>query len=460
MFNRQSLHIALLLWGCIFSLLAAVCIFMIRNFDKEKRRWLLAQQLACELLMASDAFAWGWRGAPGATAAVVVRVSNFLVFALTDIILLWFHGYLCCYLFPECTARPRISRIQPAGTSRAAPVGRIRLATGIVLLALALVVVSQPINLYYYFDAENFYHRNAAYPLSAVLPIIVMMIDLSLLVQYRYRVSRELFVAMLSYLVLPLTTAVVQIFFYGISLTNIAISISMVLMFLETTIEQSRRAAAQDRKLAQTERELTESRIASMMSQIRDHFIFNTLGVISGYCKIDPAKADEMITRFARYLRRNMQYLEEKNLIPFDTEARQVEDYVVLEQMRFLDRIEFGENFEVTDFLLPPLTVQPLVENAVKHGIIQPGRQGSVYVSTRKENGEIIVEVVDDGIGFDAAELEKSDSIGLRNVRYRLEHMANATLTIESTPGKGTCAAIHIPESRGGGITNERNLCG
>ena len=449
MFNRQSLHIALLLWGCIFSLIAAVCIFMIQNYDKEKRRWLLAQQLTCAVLLASDALAWGWRGIPGATAAVIVRVSNFLVFALTDVILLLFHGYLCCYLFPGCTARPHLGRrgdeLETVSTGTD-PVLRIRAVTLICLAALLLVVVSQPTNLYYHIDADNFYHRNPAYVISAALPILAMLIDLSLLVPYRRRVSREIFVAMLSYIVLPLAAAGVQVFFYGVSLSNIAISISMILMFLETSIEQSRRAAEQDRRLAQTERELTESRIATMMSQIRNHFIFNTLGVISGYCKIDPAKADEMLMRFARYLRRNMQYIEEKNLIPFDTEIKQTEDYVMLEQMRFPDRIEFGEDFEVTDFKLPPLTVQPLVENAVKHGIIQPGRSGSVCVATRRENGCVIIEVVDDGTGFDAAAPEKADSIGLHNVRYRLEHMANATLAIERTPGQGTRATIRIPE--------------
>lgn len=449
MFNRQSLHIALLLWGSIFSLLAAVCIFLIRNFDKEKRRWLLAQQLTCAVLLAADALAWGWRGVPGSAAAIVVRVSNCLVFALTDIILLWFHGYLCCYLFPESPARPYLGRVTGTGDPFA-PVHRIRGVTAIALTALALVILSQLTNLYYYIDAANVYHRSAAYPLSAALPILAMLLDLSLLVQYRRRISREIFVAMLSYLVLPLAAAGVQTFFYGISLTNIAISISMILMFLETSIEQSRRAAEQDRRLAQAERELTESRIATMMSQIRNHFIFNTLGAISGYCKIDPAKADEMIARFARYLRRNMQYLEEKNLVPFDTEVRQLEDYVMLEQMRFPNRIEFGENFEVTDFLIPPLTVQPLVENAVKHGITKPGRSGSVCVSTRRGDGCILVEVTDDGVGFDAAELEKSGSIGLRNVRYRLEHMADASLEIKSTPGQGTRAVIRIPEPQEG----------
>lgn len=449
MFNRQSLHIALLLWGCIFSLVAALCASMIQSLDREKRHWLLAQQLTCAVLLGSDALAWGSRGITGPAGMLAVRVSNFLVFACSDVILLLFHGYLCSYLFPASSVRPRLHRAagtEPPGT----PTRRIRCVTLLALVALGLVILSQPTSLYYRFDEQNVYHRCAGYPLSVLLPMAGMLLDLSLLVQYRRRIDRELFVAMLSYVVLPLAAMAVQIFNYGISLINIAISVAMLLMFLETTIEQNRRAAEQDRRLAQMERELTESRIATMMSQIRNHFIFNTLGVISGYCKIDPPKADEMVTRFARYLRRNMQYLETNDLIPFDTELRQVEDYVMLEQMRFPDRIEFGENLEVTDFRIPPLTVQPLVENAVKHGLIQPGRCGSICVETRREPGCVVVEIVDDGIGFDAAEAGKSGSIGLRNVRYRLEHMAAATLTLESRPGQGTRAIIRLPEQQEG----------
>ena len=122
----------------------------------------------------------------------------------------------------------------------------------------------------------------------------------------------------------------------------------------------------------------------------------------------------------------------------------------MLEQMRFPELIEFGENFEVTNFKLPPLTVQPLVENAVKHGLTKPGRKGSICVSSRYEDGCILVEVADDGIGFVTADLDKTGSLGLRNVRYRLEHMAYATLIVESTPGQGTQAIIRIPEQQEG----------
>ncbi len=439
MFNRQSIHIALLLWGCIFCLIAALCMALNRDMDQKKKKYLmLLMQLSCAILLANDATAWAFRGSPGRWERVIVYVSNYLVFTFSDILLLFYHGYVCEYLFAN---EPQKSRNI-----------RVRLVYAIGIAAILLVLLSQFTHLYYYIDSQNYYHRNPAYFISVLLPMTGMFLDLSLLLQYRRNIRHELLAAMTSYIVLPFVAAGMQLFYYGISLINIAISISMILMFLETMIEQGKKVARQehllaeqDRILAQKERDLTESRITSMLSQIRNHFIFNTLGVISGYCKIDPEKADEALTKFARYLRRNIHYLEANDLILFETEVSQIEDYVSLEQMRFGDMVEFGEDFEVTDFRIPPLTVQPLVENAIKHGLTRSGKKGSVCILTRQEEGFYRIEVVDDGVGFVPKELQKENSVGIRNIRYRLEHMANAELQIDSTPGKGTRAVIQIP---------------
>lgn len=439
MFNRQSIHIALLLWGCIFCMIAALCMVLNRDMEQKKKKYLmLLMQLSCVILLASDAAAWAFRGSPGSLKRGIVYVSNYLVFTFSDILLLFYHGYVCDCLFEN---EPQESRNV-----------RVRLVYVIGIVAIFLVFISQFTNLYYYIDSQNYYHRNPAYFLSVLLPMTGMLLDLSLLIQYRKNISHEILVAMTSYIVLPFVAAAAQIFYYGISLINIAISISMILMFLETMIEQGKTVASQEhllaeqeRILAQQERDLTESRITSMLSQIRNHFIFNTLGVISGYCKIDPEKADEALAKFARYLRRNINYLETNGLIFFETEVAQIEDYVSLEQMRFGDMVEFGEDFEVVDFSIPPLTVQPLVENAIKHGLTKPGKKGSVCLLTRKEEEFYRIEVVDDGVGFMPEELNKENSIGIRNICYRLEHMANAELQIKSTPGKGTRAVIRIP---------------
>ena len=443
MFNRQSIHISLLLWGCIFCLLAAFCMFISRDIDREKKKYMFLLQLSSAVLLVSDAAAWAFRGSPGELGNYMVHISNFLVFLFSDIILLLYHAYVCNCIFEKDSQEKKNSI-------------RVKLVVLICLTAIFLIIMSQFTNLYYYIDADNYYHRNPAYFISLFLPMAGMLTDLSLLFRYRKNISRELLLAMVSYIVLPFIAAIILLFYYGISLINLAIGISMILMFVETMIEQSKKAAQkerllaeQDRQLAQKERELTDSRIASMMSQIRNHFIFNTLGAISGYCKIDPVKADDALMKFSRYLRRNMSWLEEKGMIPFENELKQVEDYVYLEKMRFGGRFEFGEDLDELNFAIPPLTVQPLVENAVKHGLTKPGKQGSVCLMTSREPDAILIQVIDDGVGFKPEELEKSTSIGLKNVRYRLEHLAGATLEIESTPGEGTRAMIRIPLAGG-----------
>lgn len=430
MFDRQSIHVALLLWGCIFSLIAALCIFMSKNFEKRKRKVLLHMLLSCAILMLSDSVAWAYRGEPGIVGYYIVRISNCLVFLFSDVMLGLYHAYVCCSLFGTSAVKNKKTNY------------KIRAVFLLAVIGMFLVILTQFTGLYYSFDSQNFYHRNQWYFLSLLIPMLGMLLDCSLIIQYRKNITKRVMVALLSYIVLPFVAAIILLFYYGISLINIAISISMIEIFVEAMVEQSQ-------MLAEQTKELTESRISSMKSQIRTHFIFNVLGSISGYCKINPQKADEQLARFSRYLRRNMRFMEEQGMIDFLEEVRQVEDYVALEQMRFEDMIEFGEDLEYTDFKIPPLTVQPLVENAIKHGLVEHDRAGSVCLFTRKENDNIVIEVVDDGYGFEVEELEKDESIGIRNVRYRLEHLAGATLQMESKPGDGSKAIISIPAQRG-----------
>ena len=209
--------------------------------------------------------------------------------------------------------------------------------------------------------------------------------------------------------------------------------------------EKERQLAEKDRELAEDERKLTDRRIASMMSQIRSHFIFNVLATISTYCKIDPKKADNALVRFSRYLRKNISIIEEEGLIDFAVELEQLEDYIALEQLRYEDRIRFEKQIETSSFEIPPLTIQPLVENAIKHGLIEPGKSGTIGLHTRRNPGCVEITVTDNGIGFEPKECEKEKSVGIRNVRYRLEHMVGGRLAIESAPGEGTKVTITIP---------------
>lgn len=198
--------------------------------------------------------------------------------------------------------------------------------------------------------------------------------------------------------------------------------------------------------LEEKETQLTLSRITTMMSQIRSHFVFNILNAISGMCKYDPEKADDTVVRFARYLRNNIDIMEDDKPVLFSTELAHLEDYVMLEQVRFGDKIEFYADVKVGPFMIPPLILQPVVENAIKHGLTQKVSGGTVVLRAREEQENIVITVEDDGAGFEASALEKKESVGLKNIRYRLQHLVHGTLDIESQVGAGTTVTITIPK--------------
>jgi len=224
MLKDQSIQIVLLFCGCFFCLITALCMYISNNFDKVKRKWLMLMQIATAWLLANDACAYIFRGYPGELGGVLVRTTNFFVFGLSVVILCFFHAYVCSYLF---------DRMQ------ALRLHRVKIAYILCAVALFLVIISQFTNLYYYFDEQNYYHRSNWYMLSMLIPIVVMLIDLSLLIQYRKRIRRRIFWSMTSYISFPLIAAAIQTRNYGISLINLSIALAMYVMFIASTGEQN-----------------------------------------------------------------------------------------------------------------------------------------------------------------------------------------------------------------------------
>lgn len=202
----------------------------------------------------------------------------------------------------------------------------------------------------------------------------------------------------------------------------------------------------QKAELKEIEHQLALSRTMTMMSQIRSHFVFNVLNAISGMCKYDPKMADDTVVCFARYLRNNIDIMEDDKSIPFSKEIEQLEDYVTLEQIRFGDKIEFYTDIETDRFVIPPLILQPIVENAIKHGVSKKMTNGNIILRVREEDGNVIITVEDDGVGFDMSELTKEKSVGLRNIRFRLAQLAGGTMDIQSKVGVGTTVTITMPK--------------
>lgn len=194
------------------------------------------------------------------------------------------------------------------------------------------------------------------------------------------------------------------------------------------------------------EAELKESRISIMLSQIQPHFIYNTLGTIERMCLKDPQKAFDLVRNFSLYLRGNFSELDSVTPIRFADEIKHVEYYVNIEKVRFPDMsIEY--DVEATEFVLPALSVQPLVENAIKHGLMRLETGGTVKIHSYETPTHFCVEVTDDGVGFDTdAPIDEKKHVGLRNIRGRLKAMVNGALVMESKPGVGTKAMIMIPK--------------
>lgn len=191
---------------------------------------------------------------------------------------------------------------------------------------------------------------------------------------------------------------------------------------------------------------LKESRISIMLSQIQPHFIYNTLGTIERMCLKDPEKAFELVRNFSLYLRGNFSELNSVTPIRFAEELKHVEYYVNIEKIRFPDmKIEY--HIEATEFVLPALSVQPLVENAIKHGLMRLETGGTVLIRSYDTPTHFCVEVEDDGVGFDIhLPIDEKKHVGLRNIRGRLKAMINGNLILESKPGVGTKAMIMIPK--------------
>lgn len=193
---------------------------------------------------------------------------------------------------------------------------------------------------------------------------------------------------------------------------------------------------------------MAEQRIRIMMSQIQPHFLYNTLSSIQALCLSDPEKAFDVTEKFGTYLRQNIDSLDQPQLIPFEKELEHTRVYSEIEMIRFPSiRIEYDTRD--TDFSIPALTVQPLVENAIRHGI-RGVENGIVCVSSKKAGDFYEIMISDNGRGFDvqAAENASGTHIGLHNVKERIEEMCGGTLTIESITGAGTTITIRIPAEK------------
>ena len=239
------------------------------------------------------------------------------------------------------------------------------------------------------------------------------------------------------YCLIPLVAIVLQNAFKGYAIAYLSVIVAIEVLFLILIVQKNMQIADEQEKIK-------EARIRVMMSQIQPHFVYNSLSSISTLIPIDPKKAQEALDNFTEYLRHNISSLTETKLIPFDNELKHVETYIALEKIRFNDRINVTYDIKAKDFYVPPLSIQPIVENAIKHGILKKVEGGNLIIKTYETEKSYIVEVIDDGVGFDISSIDfdSNKHFGINNIKQRLKSMCNGTLEITSEPNKGAKSVI------------------
>ncbi|EEQ58402.1 ATPase/histidine kinase/DNA gyrase B/HSP90 domain protein [Clostridiales bacterium 1_7_47FAA] len=423
------INISLELFGGLLSLIFILSLSL-GSLKKERLERLYIRVLSINtILLFSDAAAWIFKGHPDRFSFWMVRIANFLVFTFGYILLAVFTDYLVCFVSGK-----------GAGISRAPS----RLMWWLALSAIVLVVISQYNHMYYLIDSHNVYHRQRWFWISQIYGIICMLINGAILARYRKYLSGKELAGLAAYILMPVIAMLVQMLIYGIAVLYIATTVSALCIYISIQVEQSR-------KFSQEELELEKSRTAIMLSQIHPHFLYNSLSVIKGLCQTDPRQAELAVDHFSGFLRGNLDSLTAGSPIPFSQELSHTRHYLELEQMRFGHRLNVIYDTPVTDFLIPPLTLQPIVENAVRHGIVKCEEGGTLTVATALTSDAYTVTVTDDGVGFDPSGplQDGKKHIGIQNVRKRLQAQCSASLTIRSVRGCGTTAMITLPRKAG-----------
>ena len=209
-----------------------------------------------------------------------------------------------------------------------------------------------------------------------------------------------------------------------------------------------RSALMREQLLRKREEELREAKVQSMINQIRPHFIYNTLSSIYLLCKDDPHRAMDVIGDFPSYLQANFTAIAAKDPIEFNEELRHTKAYIAVETMMYGDKLSVEYDVPYTAFLLPPLTLQPIVENSILYGVARSGNPEKITIRTSRDAAGTCLTVEDDGTGYtpQLPDSRKEAHVGLQNVRERLELLCGGTLDIAARPDGGTVVTIFIPD--------------
>lgn len=305
-------------------------------------------------------------------------------------------------------------------------------------------------------NESNVYTLGTAYQFCLIPHYVYIAVSVGIAIYAFYNAcdpdERRRCLSLPAYMFLPICGVIMEFFAYGVSWVWPMVALSLLMIQLhvqQQAISDERLAAARSAELsARMNAEMVNNRMAIMLSQIRPHFIYNVLCVIQDLCHDKAPDAEQATVAFSRFLRYNLDSLQSDKPIPFSRELSHTKYYLALEQMRFGSRLNVAYDLKAEDFCLPAMTLQPIVENAVRYGVMKKTSGGTVRIASDENDERYIITVEDDGMGFSPKpqNADERTHIGIENVRQRLRAMCGGDLEIVSMQGKGTVATFILPK--------------
>ena len=446
------IQIVIMIWNDVFLLIMAVSMLLGMRSDRtDKSKDRVKVPLTTEIVIFYAAafmynlfsiFNLPWDGNTSAVAVVGLKFSIFGYFAA---------GAFQTLLFLQ------LLRNQVAEKIGRKPLEYAILGVQLLhVFCLILLIITPFTNALYWFDEQNVYQRGPLYFVWNVATILAFVFIIVVAAVYHKKLDMLLIQVVSVATVIPLISFAASTFYTEINFNTLSVSITALIIFILYQKEKTKISVQNARELEHAQTQLAESRLLleeaknqTLMAQIQPHFINNSLMAIRSQC-YDYPEIYESITDFSRYLRSNFEALGDTRLILFEQEMENIEAYLSLERKNFKERLTVEYDIECDDFLIPALSVQPLIENAVRHGIGTYEKGGTVWIKAKRIDGKIIIEVIDDGSGKSniTPQQESRKGIGIDNVCKRLQSQNLGELEI-ITGDHGTTARITINDIGG-----------
>lgn len=423
-------NIALDIFCIILSTLPIFYLVSNHRYRQKLNQFFLGACISNTVMIAGDLPDWIFPTIASFPERIILSAATALYYVASAFVLYFFIRYIMEYL--QLTGRAK----------------KVCLIYAMVLCGIQIVfaLISPFTGSIFYVTADG-YQRGPLFLISQFVPLFCYLLFMALIIIYRGKLLRREVIFFLLYIFISLGCGAVQMAMRGIAIVNAGVTIATLIILMNVQFEH-------EVTMKEQERELAEHRIDIMLSQIQPHFLYNSLGAIYHLCESDPRTARKAIKNFSEFLRGNMESLKSREPIAFEAELNHAANYLYLEQQRFGDKLQVIYQITTEDFLIPPLTLQPLVENAVQHGVLNRRNGGTIVIRTEKTDECAVVMVFDNGVGMEKAKgihsLGDRAHIGISNVRSRLKEMMGGSLDIESS-GEGTTAIIRIPWTEGGG---------